>query len=184
VPASFTPVPEQFEAPVSQNQRTEQAQQAQGFALTQINYLENQLHKGQYKRDDVTQTDEELKQLIVTAKTTRTVMADKISEWAGNLSKEELETALPVIWAGYMDQVQASMNPTVEVDDTLAVDEEGNAPVMPEETEPEDTPADGEVEPIDVLARPVIADDAPRSKVEAPEQLSLGDVLSKIEESD
>ena len=36
-------------------------------------------------------------------------------------------------------------------------------------------------EPIQVIFRPVIPTDAPKSQVEAPDQLTLGGLLAKIE---
>src|SRR3990167_940295 len=50
VPQSYTPRPEQFQKPVSQELRNEQAKLAQGFAIERLNELEIQLHLGPHKR--------------------------------------------------------------------------------------------------------------------------------------
>ena len=163
VPASFTPVPEQFAAPVTQELRTRQAQLAQGYTLGRINDLEIQLHKGWYKRNEkwqaypAAQSDELLKEAIKVAKTVRTIMLDKIAEWAGNYTEEEIQAALPSVWHGYAEFVQP---PTETVEDALA----------PEEMEPA------------VADKPEVPDDAPKSEVMAPDELILGDILGKIAE--
>lgn len=168
VPNFFTPVPEKFEKPVSQELRVRQAQLGQGYTLKQVSYLENQRHRASYKRDGRWQSASEadMESAIRVAKTARTIMSDNVAKWAGNLSEVELQDALPVIWAGYVQQVE---RPTV-----IPVE------VVQDPVEPEEAPAPGDVVPIQVINRPSIPEDAPRSEVVAPDQLTLGDVLGKI----
>ena len=51
VPSRFTPKPEKFEHPISQELRGIQARLAQGFAFHAIEHLESQLHLADYKRE-------------------------------------------------------------------------------------------------------------------------------------
>ena len=164
VPTSFTPVPEQYAAPVTQELRTRQAQMVQGYALSIINGLEKQLHLGWYKRlpewqaYPEAQSTELLIEAIRIAKTARTLMKDDIAEWAGNYSEQEMETALPDIWNKFIQIVQG---PAEEAEVSA---------LAPEDMEPA------------VADKPEIPDDAPKSEVVAPDEISLGDILGKISE--
>ena len=105
-----------------------------------------------------------LVEAIKKAKTARTVMMNNISEWAGSLDEEEMNAALPYIWQSF-----------------VAPDEEQDAP---ESAEPDGEEAlVEEVVPVQVIQRPDIDFDVlPKSTVEAPQQLKLGDILGKIEQ--
>ena len=177
VPASFLPDPVKYESPVSQELRTRQSQLAQGYTLKRVSYLENQRHLAPYKRDPAWQraSEVDMGDAIKVAKTARTVMLNNISAWAGKLTEEELEKALPDIWNNYVQQVQSktpAASPKSTVDFPSA---ESKVEVTDE------TPDPREAEPIAVVNRPEIPADAPRSQVQAPAQLTLGEVLGKIE---
>ncbi len=180
VPASFTPVPEQYAIPVTQELRTRQAQMVQGYALGVINGLEKQLHLGWYKRlpewqaYPEAQSNELLIEAIRIAKTARTLMKDKITEWAGNYSEQEMEAALPDVWNKFVQIVQG---PAEEAEETEAVSVE----VETEMDEEENALAPEDMAPA-VVDRPEIPGDAPKSEVVAPDEISLGDVLGKISE--
>jgi len=184
VPASFVPSPEKYVAPVSQELRTLQSRLAQGYTLQRINALEIQLHKSLYKREPVwrdvpgkfrpddpkepqmysqEKSDALLNEALVTAKTARTIMLDKVSEWAGNLTEVEINNALPDIWNEFVQIVQGPVAKTEETS-----------------TEDEDILAPEDMEPVAVVSRPEIPDDAPMSEVTAPEEPSLGDILGQI----
>jgi hypothetical protein len=169
VPASFSPAPEKYERQASQELRNRQAQLAQGYALSQVSRLEIQQHRAAYKRDAAWQnaSPAEMAEALRVAKTARTLMLQDISVWAGNLDEDEMQSALPSVWAEYVQKV---WKPTVD----LAVKE------TPAD-EPESTPDLGEAEPIQVIFRPTIPEDAPQSVVVAPDQLTLGELLAKIE---
>src|SRR3989304_5493287 len=51
VPQSYPPRPEQFQKPITQDLRNEQARLAHGFALGQIEHLENQRHLSPNRRE-------------------------------------------------------------------------------------------------------------------------------------
>ena len=177
VPASFTPpAPEQFEKPVTQNLRTKQSQLGQGFALYQISFYENQLHTAQYKRVNTDLTDAELAVLVKDSKTARTVMMNNIPAWAGNLGEEELDGALPTIWNYYMQAVQEENSPAPEPVVEAKVETPGGL------EEADETPDPREMEPIQVISRPDVPAEAPKSKLEAPKEPTLGEVLGKISE--
>ena len=159
VPSRFTPAAEQFARPLSQELRSLQARLAQGYTLRQISFLENQLHLPGYKRVEGYQktSEESLKRDIGVAKTARTKMMDDISTWAGTLDESELQAALPHIWGEYVQEVRGV---NTEVSDTS------------------DDPLKGAKV---VINRPAVSEDTPRSPVEAPPQVNLGDILAKIE---
>ena len=158
VPARYSPTPEKFTRPVSQDLRNIQSRLAQGFTLKTISHLENELHKADYKREPAWQGkgDNALKDAIRVAKTTRTVMMNNISEWAGALDEAEFEAALPTVWGEYAQEVSASMGIEEKVTE--------------------------EVKPIQVITRPEVPEDAPRSVVEPPHQPTLAEVLGSIEQ--
>ncbi len=176
VPASFTPVPEQFKKPVTQELRNRQAKMTQGYTLERVNNLEIQLHKSWYKRISTWQEMPEaesnaaLIEAIKVAKTAKTVMQSEIQEWAGNLTEAEMTDALPIIWNGYVQRIQ---EPTEVVEETEAT---------VEEVVEEDALAPEDMEPVQVIDRPEIPDDAPKSEVVAPKEESLGEILGKIAE--
>lgn len=174
VPASFTPpAPEQFKTPVTQQSRNRQARQGQGYMLQQVSYLENQQHLAQYKRANTNQTDAAVAEAIRVAKTAQTIMRNNIQAWAGSLSEAELNAALPSIWAHYVQVVQAQDDPASEV-------------VVEELPEPEETEATlvslDEIEPIQVINRPEVPADAPKSALNVPVEPTLGETLGKIAE--
>ena len=176
VPASFSPAPETYERQVGQEFRARQAQWGQGYALRQVSYLENQLHRASYKRDAVWQgvSDEEITNALKVAKTARTLMLQEVPIWAGSLDEDELHNALPDIWHRYIERVRGDTPAPKSTVDLTAGQE---VPV----NKPEDAPEAGEATPIQVIFRPTIPADAPHSEVTAPKQLTLGDVLAKIE---
>ena len=100
VPARYSPTPEKFTRPLSQELRNTQSRLAQGFTMKTISFLENELHKADYKRGTAWQGkgDNALKDAIRVAKTARTRMMDSISLWAGALDEAEFEAALPSVW--------------------------------------------------------------------------------------
>ena len=176
VPASFSPAPETYERQVEQEFRARQAQWGQGYALRQVSYLENQLHRSSYKRDAAWQgvSDEEITNALKVAKTARTLMLQEVPIWAGSLDEDELHNALPDIWHRYIERVRGDTPAPKSTVDLTAGQE---VPV----NKPEDAPEAGEATPIQVIFRPTIPADAPHSEVTAPKQLTLGDVLAKIE---
>ena len=175
VPARFVPpAPEQFIRPATQQLRNRQSKQGQGFTLQQISYLENQQHKAQYKRVNTNQTDAELVELIKVAKTARTIMSNDIQAWAGNLNEEELEAALPTIWSYYVQVVQAQDNPDSE---EVVVEE------LPEPKETEATLVNlDEMKPVQIINRPDVPADTPKSALKVPVEPTLGETLGKIAE--
>ena len=158
VPARYSPTPEKFTRALSQELRNTQSKLAQGFTLKTISFLENELHKADYKRGPAWQGkgDTALKDAIRVAKTARTLMMDNISMWAGALDEAEFEAALPTVWGEYVQEVRASMGIEEKATKTI--------------------------EPIQVINRPEVSEDAPRSVVEPPHQVSLAEVLGTIEQ--
>src|SRR3990167_1775294 len=153
VPASFSPAPETYERQVGQELRARQAQLGQGYTLKQVDYLKMQQHRSPYKRDAAWQgvSEEEIAHALKVANTARTLMLQDGPVWAGSLGEDELQNALPGVWNGDVGRAG------------------GKAPEA------------GEATPVQVIFRPTIPADAPRSEVEAPKQLSLGQILAKIE---
>ena len=177
VPASFSPAPETYERQVGQELRARQAQLGQGYTLKQVDYLSLQQHRAPYKRDAAWQsaTPEEMGHALKVAKTARTLMLQDVPVWAGSLDEDELQNALPDIWNRYVERVRGTTPaPKSTVDLTAGQEIQQEVPVKPE-----DTPA-GEA-PVQVIFSPHIPEDAPRSEVTAPDQLTLGDILAKIE---
>lgn len=179
VPATFTPVPEQFAPAVTQELRSKQAHWAQGYTLNRVSHLENQLRTAHYKRALYTidqgyteaQSEALIKEDIKVAKTAKTIMLDRISEWAGNAEEDYFNSnVLPKAWARFVEEVKGIP-----------------APEPAEETEPvpvtveEEPLALEDMEPVVVVDRPYVSIHAPKSEVVAPEQVSLGEVLGKIE---
>ena len=180
VPQSYTPRPEQFQKPITQDLRNEQARLAHGFALSQIEHLENQRHLSPNRREakwmhmlydeagnevgigyHQSQYDARLDQAIKDSKTARTVMMDKISEWAGNLDRDQMAEALPQIWKSFLPSVEQE-TPAEMVEEALVEEE---------------------VVPVDVLQRPEVDfASLPKSEVVAPDQLSFGDLMGMIEQ--
>ena len=181
VPNSFSPRPEQFEIPVTQELRSRQSHIAQGFALQVIGGLERQLRLAWYRREPTWQqysemvSDTKLQKAIKTAKTVRTVMMDRISEWAGNYSEAEFEAIMPQVWDRFVKIVQ---NPE---DAKPAAKEEIEAPPQEEPSDENDLALE-DMEPIQVIERPEIPEDAPQSQVQAPKEESWQEVLGKKEE--
>src|SRR3990167_10402592 len=152
VPASFLPDPVKYESPVSQELRTRQSQLAQGYTLKRVSYLENQRHLAPYKRDPAWQraSEVDMGDAIKVARTARTVLLNNISLWAGKLTEEELEKALPDIWNNYVQQVQSKTPAAPPIKSTVDLKVE----VADESPDPR------EAEPIVVVNRPAIPADA------------------------
>ena len=178
VPASFSPAPEKYERQVGQELRARQAQLGQGYTLKQVSYVEMQQHRAPYKRDAAWQSvsPEEIADAVKVAKTARTLMLQDVPLWAGSLDEDELQNALPNIWNEYVQRVMNETSPAPEMNRSFEVAGQD----IPGET-PEDAPDLGDDTPIQVIFRPTIPEDAPRSEVTAPDQLSLGDLMAKIE---
>ena len=179
VPATFVPKPEDYAPQIDQELRSQQAHWSRGYTLAQVEHLENQLHTAHFKRtiyrldDGYSEERAEalLREAIKTAKTARTIMLDRISEWAGAHGKEEFQqVVLPDVWDKFIKEVKGEPAPEV-ADDTEAVEAEEEA-LAPEE----------ELEAVQVIERPEVPADAPQSKVEAPDEVSLGDILGKVSE--
>ena len=160
VPASFTPDPTKYQSPVSQETRNLQAKLAQGYALDRLNYLGLQLHLAPYKRDEVWRKASEVDMLeaIRIAKTARTVMLNSISKWAAGLTLEETENALSDVWNRAVQAVRAEAESKV-----VEVLEEIEAEPLP----------------IQVINRPVISEDAPRSEVTPPVEERFEEIIEK-----
>ena len=144
---------------------------AQGYSLERISYLENQLHLAPYQRNDAWQkaSEADMREAIRIAKTARTLVLNSIAKWADRLTLEETENALPDVWNNCIQQVRQEGSPAPAY--TLMAEDDPSPRV--------EDPM--EAEPIDVLKRPAVPDDAPRSQVTPPEQLNLGHILAKIE---
>ena len=180
VPASFSPAPEKYERQVGQELRARQAQLGQGYTLKQVDYLKLQQHRAPYKRDAAWQsaTPEEMAHAVKVAKTARTLMLQDVPVWAGSLDEDELQNALPNIWNEYVERVMNENDPapktTVDLTAGHEVQQEVpvNKPISPEE-----------ISPVQVIFRPLVSADEPKSQVTVPagDQLTLGDILSKIE---
>jgi len=117
------------------------------------------------------QSEALIKEDIKVAKTAKTIMLDRISEWAGNAEEDYFNSnVLPKAWARFVEEVKGIP-----------------APEPAEETEPvpvtveEEPLALEDMEPVVVVDRPYVSIHAPKSEVVAPEQVSLGEVLGKIE---
>ena len=160
VPASFTPDPTKYQSPVSQETRSRQAQLAQGYTLGRVSYLEKQLHLAPYKRDEAWQkaSEEAMRETIRIAKTARTHMLNSIATWAAGLTLEETENALSDVWNLYVQEVRADAEPAV-IAVLEAVEEESIA--------------------VQVINRPVIPEDAPRSEVSPPREERFEEILEK-----
>ena len=186
VPTSFSPAPEKYERQLGQEQRGRQAQLAQGYTLLQIDRLKNQRHLNPQKRAEAWQksSPEQMTEAIKVAETARTVMLNDLPLWAGNLDvkpydeskNSEFGDALPDVWNTYVQQVRETFSPAASNERFIS----GAGQETSVET-PNDTPAIGDDVPIQVIFRPEIPGDAPRSVVEAPDQLTLGELLAKIE---
>ena len=180
VPTSFSPAPEKYERQPSQELRNRQAQLGQGYTLKQVSYLEIQQHKAAYKRDTAwaSASPEAMADAVKTAKTARTLMQNDIQLWAGSLDEDELQGALPNIWNEYLQRAMGNGPAPLEMNRSF----EAAGKEVSVET-PNDTPSAGDDVPIQILWRPEIPADAPRSVVETPagDQLTLGDILSRIE---
>ena len=160
VPQRFSPQLEQFQNQPSQGLRSRQSQIAQGYAVNQIDTLKRILHVAPEKRAPWISNDTLLED-IRTAETARTIMMEHITEWAGALSEEELQNALPTIWNTYVQIVVTQDRPAEEAD--AALEEE-------------------EVAPVQVPLPPQVDfDGMPKSEVQAPEQLSFGDLMAQLE---
>jgi hypothetical protein len=121
-----------------------------------------------------------LREDIKVAKTARTIMLDRISEWAGAYDKEAFEeSVLPKVWSTYVRIVQDDGKPA-------PVEEaEETEPVL--ETVEDDALAPEDLEPaVEVPILPSARHDdlaeKPQSEVVAPDEITLGDVLAKLEE--
>ncbi len=180
VPASFSPAPEQFEIPVTQELRSKQSRWAQGYLTQKIGYLEIQYKTPFYKRAIYTMehgynaasSDAQLLDDIAIAKTAKTVMMDHISEWAGNHEEKQFhDVVLPAVWNRYVTEIKGPPAPEAE-DAEVAVEAAEDESLAPEE-----------MEPVVVVNRPEVSINAPKSEVVPPDQLSLGDVLGKIAEN-
>jgi hypothetical protein len=120
-----------------------------------------------------------LREDIKVAKTARTIMLDRISEWAGAYDKEAFEeSVLPKVWGTYIKIVQddGKPAPVEEAEETDAV----------EVTVEEDALAPEEMEPVVVVpvlpsARHDDLAEKPQSEVVAPDEISLGEILGKID---
>lgn len=183
VPSAFSPKPEDFLPQVSQELRSQQSRWAQGFALGKIEYLENQLRTAHFKREIYTlndgykdfQAEEKLSEDINVAKTARTVMMDHISDWAGPYEERHFKSVvLPQVWSDFVRQVSGEPAPEETADDTETAEAVVEEPLAPEEEELE------EDQPLPSARYDDLAS-KPRSQVEAPPEISLGDVLGKIE---
>jgi len=179
VPATFVPKPEDYAPQINQELRSQQSHWARGYTLAQVEHLENQLHTAHFKRtiyrlDDgysETQAEALLIEAIKVAKTAKTIMLDRISEWAEAHAEEQFkEVVLPDVWDKFIKEVKGEPAPKV-ADDTEAVEAEEEA-LAPEE----------ELEAVQVIERPEVPADLSPSEVEAPDELSLGDVLGKVSE--
>lgn len=202
------PVLEQLPSGVAQELRTRLSQMMEGYALTQINELQNELHRGHYKRrnprwsaarqvlvrdrsgkmvyETVIKRDleeplnRELEKEISLYRTTLTVIKNNLSmeaAAAGARSEEDFERIIPTLWNEYLQRTRQEMHPTEPVlsTESVLVVVDNPAPL------PEEAPTLQGMTPIQVFNRPEIPEDAPRSPVTPPEQLTLGDVLAKIE---
>ena len=99
---------------------------------------------------------------------------NNIQEWAGNLNEEELEAALPTIWAHYVQVVQAQNDPASE---EVVVEE------LPELEETEATLVNlDEMEPVQIINRPDVPADTPKTGLQAPAEPTLGEILGKVAE--
>ena len=174
VPAAFTPTPEQYAPPVTQELRSKQSKWALGYATNIINNLQNELRKSFYKRSmytleqgyNETKSDAKLVEDIKIAKTAQTVMMDHISEWAGNYDETVFNnTVLPDVWAKYVNSVRGPVEETEETEITVE----------------DDALALEYMEPVVVVTRPEVPEDAPPSEVVPPDQINLGEILGKIE---
>ena len=183
VPASFSPVPEQYAAPVTQELRSKQARLTEGYTLARVSNLEIQFHKALYKREphwrdymfgdeprmySQEQSDDMLRDAIRIAKTAQTIMKDRISEWAGNYSETEMGAALPDIWNKFIQIVQG---PAEEAEETEAVSTNVEIETDDETVKEEDALAPEDMAPA-VADRPEIPGDAPKSEVVAPDEMS------------
>lgn len=185
VPQSFSPKPEDFPVQITQELRSQQSKWTQGYTLQKIEYLENQLRAAHYKREiyrlEEGYSDFEAEALlqedIKVAKTARTIMMDHISEWAGPYGEEHFRTAvLPTVWRQFVNHVKGEPAP-----------EEAEEPAAVEETAEDDALAPEELEP--APKAPVLPsaryDDLaskPKSEVVAPPEVTLGEVMAKLEE--
>jgi len=124
----------------------------------------------QYKNEP--ESNSKLEESIRVAKTAQTIMLDRISEWAGAYEQEAFENMLPIVWERFVNIVKYGEEPQDEPEVALV-----------EEAAEDDTLAPEDMEPEVVVSRPEIPPDAPQSEVVPPDQLSLGDVLAKIENS-
>jgi hypothetical protein len=182
VPASFSPKPEDFPVQVSAELRSKQSKWAYGYTLGKIEYLENQLRTAHFKReiyrpDDGyadTQAEALLREDIKTAKTAQTVMLDKISEWAGAFSEQHFkETVLPQVWQQYVRNIKGEPAPEIAEEPVADATDEALAP---EDLEPApDAPVLPSARHDDLASQP-------KSEVVPPDEISMGDVMAKLEE--
>ena len=201
VPATFVPKPEDYAPQINQELRSQQSHWSRGYTLAQVEFLESQLHKAHFKRtiyklDDgysEAQAEALLVEDIKVARTARTIMLDRISEWAGAYGKEEFEHMLPDVWDKFIKEVKGEPAPEVadDTEDTPVPptpethpDEfgDGVTPQNPKVSEEEALAPEEELEAVQVIERPEVPADLSPSEVKAPDEVSLGDVLGKVSE--
>ena len=179
VPASFTPTPEQFPVQVTQELRSQQSKWTHGYTQSRIEYLENQLRAAHFRREIYRldqgykdfEAEDLLREDIRTAKTARTVMMDKISEWAGPYGEDHFKSVvLPQVWSDFIKYVKGEPAP-----------EKAEEPIEEEALAPEDLEPAPEVAVLP-SARYDDLESKPKSEVVPPDEVSLGDVLTKIEQ--
>lgn len=173
VPARFSPDPQKFQPEPDAELKAFWGKEAHGYTLQRISYLENQLHKANYKRDAAWQGkgDEALVKAIKVAKTARTIMLDRLPNWAGNLNEEAFVAALPKIWNEFIQIV---------VGEVKSMPAPRPKPELVKEEGAEEALNLEDVEPIRVINRPEVPADAPRSVVIPPKEPTLGEILGKI----
>lgn len=179
--------PKKFKVQIPQELRSILSRIAQGYALRQVEYLENQRHKAPFKRDERWKADiqnVELDRMIQVFKTTRTIMMDRFPDWMPELvatygpTEDAFKANIGEYWNYFLKQVEApekvEPEPEPEVEEEPVEEEDALAP----EEEPEKPKA------IDLgLPSARVRDFAEmeKAKVAPPKEPTLADILGKID---
>jgi len=207
-----SPREEYFTPALNAQLKNRLSQIADGHALGEINNLQNELHRAHYKRHDqarwsafsvrnipddngelrevtemneslAVKLDQQLTDEIQLYKTAHTVMKERISGIAdanGWRDEEDFDAQVPNVFGNIVQEIREEHNmpasePVVEGWDS--------APGAPDFVKAEETPDPLEGEPIQVIDRPEVPADAPKSTLEVPDdEVSLGDLMGKIAE--
>jgi len=197
------------EGGIQANERTRLTQMAEGFALTQVEYLQNMLHKAHNKRElqwsgyehriwtyktGDTKIIEVLNEHLAAELDAQLVVEISIAEQAQSDMRRQVHGYLDNIGAVTESEIEASFPPLwEELIANIRADWEVNPPeklteprwAVQELPEDEKFEEEDNLEFIQVLPdRPFVSLDAPRPALSVPVEESLGAILARIASKD